>query len=100
MPKADRVMYEDISPNHAMVITGVDTTAEGTARKWLVENSWGTDKGKSGYWTMYDDWYDQNVLLVMVDKKVLEPDDLALFEKKPVVIEDWEPFFTALRNLQ
>jgi len=100
MDKSDRILYEAISPNHAMVITGADTTEAGVPRKWRVENSWGTKSGSDGYWTMYDDWYDQNVLVVMIDKRLLAPDVLERLNKKPVIIEDWEPFFGSLRTLQ
>jgi len=100
MDKTDRVLYEAISPNHAMVITGADTTATGEPRKWKVENSWGTKFGSDGYWTMYDDWYDQNVLMVMVDQRLLAPEILEQLKKKPVVVEDWEPFFASLRSLK
>ena len=37
-----------------MVLRGVDIV-EGKPRKWLVENSWGKDKGKQGTWTLYAD---------------------------------------------
>ena len=98
--KADRISYRDTSPNHAMVLLGVDTTETGVPRKWKVENSWGTTRGSGGYWTMYDSWFDDNVLLVIVEKKLLTPEDAALFDQKPVIVEDWQPFFRALTRLQ
>ncbi len=100
MTKSERIMYGDISPNHAMTIIGVDTLDDGSARKWKVENSWGTKAGKSGYWSMYDDWYDDNVLLIIVDKAKLDEADLKILDQKPIVIADWEPFFMALKNIQ
>ncbi|RME21175.1 MAG: hypothetical protein D6800_12355, partial [Candidatus Zixiibacteriota bacterium] len=100
MPKDARIKYHEISPNHAMVFTGVDTTDSGAPRKWLVENSWGTKRGDKGFWTMYDDWYDQYVMMVIVDKRLLDPADALAFQQKPVVIEDWEPFFSSLARLE
>ena len=29
---------------------------DGKPRRWRVENSWGDEKGESGYWTMNDSW--------------------------------------------
>ena len=98
--KADRIAYKDTSPNHAMVLLAVDTTESGVPRKWKVENSWGASTGSDGYWTMYDSWFNDNVLLIMVDKKLLTPEDAALFDQKPVLVEDWQPFFRALTELQ
>jgi bleomycin hydrolase len=98
--KADRIAYRDTQPNHAMVLLAVDTTENGVPRKWKVENSWGAGTGSGGYWTMYDSWFDDNVLMIMVDKKLLTPDDAALFDQKPVLVEDWKPFFRALTELE
>jgi len=97
--KADRIDYGDISPNHAMVITAVDTSSTGSTIKWQVENSWGTKTGDKGMWTMYDNWFDEYVLLVIVDKSLLSDEDKQILDKKPVIIPDWEPFFMALRNI-
>ena len=100
MTKKERLAYEEISPTHAMVITGVDTTKSGENRKWLVENSWGKKAGDDGFWYMYDDWFTEYVLLVIVDKNMLSDEDKKLFDSKPQIIADWEPFFLALRNIE
>ena len=49
---------------------------------------------------MLEQPFDDNVLLVMVEKSMLDPGDLINYQKEPVVVKDWEPFFLALRNLQ
>lgn len=100
IPKADRIRYKAMSPNHAMVLTGVDTTDAGVPRKWLVENSWGEKRGDKGTWTMLDNWFDENVLLVIVDKRLLSAEDQKAWNQKPIMIADWEPFFLALQRLE
>ncbi len=100
MSKKDRIRYGDIAPTHAMVLTGLDTTQTGETVKWLVENSWGKKMGKDGFWNMYDDWFDEYLLLIIVDKNILSADDQKLFDSKPKMIKDWQPFFLALRNLE
>ncbi len=100
MSKKDRINFNEISPNHAMAIMGADTTDSGKVRKWLVENSWGSKRGDDGFWYMYNDWFDEYVLMIIVDKKLLSEDDLKLYDKKPIKIPVWEPFFLALRKLE
>lgn len=90
LTKADGTMTFDITPNHAMVFVGADTLG-GVARKWRVENSWGTDAGKDGYWTMRDDWFDRYVFNVIVNKKYLPADVLALLDTKPETLPAWDP---------
>jgi bleomycin hydrolase len=90
LTKAERVQYFDSSPNHAMVFVGVDTLGA-RPLKWLVENSWGTDAGNKGLWTMYDNWFDEYVYGVIVNKKFLPAEVLALLETKPEVLPAWDP---------
>jgi len=96
--KRDRIQYFDSSPNHAMVLLGVDTTTEGKPVKWLVENSWGTDKGDNGYWYMYDDWFNEYVYFTIIDKKLLDKDDLEKLKQKPIITPMWDPFYQVIRN--
>ncbi|UCG62755.1 MAG: hypothetical protein JSV52_05585 [Candidatus Zixiibacteriota bacterium] len=99
LTKAERIQYKDTSPNHAMTIVGVDTAATGEPVKWLVQNSWGTKPGDGGYWYMYDNWFDEYVLAVVVQEDMLSEEDERKLDQIPVKISDWEPFFLALRNL-
>ncbi len=90
LTKPERIQYLDSSPNHAMVFVGVDTLG-GRAVKWLVENSWGTEKGNKGLWTMYDNWFDQYVYGVIIHKKFLPANVVALMATKPEVLPAWDP---------
>jgi bleomycin hydrolase len=90
MNKADRIRYRASNANHAMVFVGADTIS-GKVLKWRVENSWGSDAGKKGYWTMYDNWFDKYVFTVIIDKKYLTAEDLKLLERRPKKIPAWDP---------
>jgi bleomycin hydrolase len=93
MTKAERVQYHVSIPNHAMVFVAVDTS-NGQAAKWKVENSWGTDLGDKGYWTMYNNWFDKYVFTVIINKKYLPEKVLAILQTKPKTLPAWDP----LRN--
>lgn len=90
LSKADKIRTFDSSPNHAMVLVGVDTAAA-KPRKWRVENSWGSDAGKSGYWVMYDDWFDKYVYAVIVNKKYLPDNVLVLLSTRAEILPAWDP---------
>ncbi len=97
LTKAERILYFDSSPNHAMVFVGADTLAGGKPAKWRVENSWGTDIGDKGYWTMYDDWFDQFVYGVIVNKSFVSPEVLSILATKPETLPAWDPMREMLR---
>jgi bleomycin hydrolase len=90
LSKKNRILYRDSTPNHAMVFIGVDTK-DGEPVKWLVENSWGTDRGNKGLWSMYEDWFDEYVYAIIVHEKHVSKDVLALLGTEPVVLPAWDP---------
>ncbi|HMK37908.1 MAG TPA: C1 family peptidase [Bacteroidota bacterium] len=83
------------TPNHNMVFTGVDV-AGGKPVKWLVENSWSDKPGKKGYFTMTDEWFDRYVQVVVVHRKYIPAEILALFTTPPEKLPPWDPMFHAL----
>jgi bleomycin hydrolase len=95
MTKTERLDYRDESSNHAMVLSGVDIV-DGKPRKWLVENSWGKDPGDDGFFTMSDDWFDEYVLNVIIPKKYLPADIMAITKEKPTPLPIWDPAWKSL----
>jgi len=98
MSKEERVKYRGGVSNHMMVILGVDTTDDGTPVKWLVENSWGDKRGDKGFWYMYDNWFDEYVFEVYLDKKYLSAEDRGYLEKEPRDLPMWDYFLEGLLN--
>lgn len=93
MPKKERILYGQSIPSHAMVFTGVDLI-DGKPQKWLVENSWGTDVGEKGMFSMYDSWYDEYMFSVIIHKKYLPEATLALYQGGDAeVLPPWDPLF-------
>lgn len=90
MSKADMLDYGESCLTHAMMLVGFDRNADKT-NKWKVENSWGGDVGKDGFFTMSDDWFGEYVCQVVVDRKYLTPEQLAALDGKPIQLEPWDP---------
>ena len=76
--------------NHAMCITGV-ALKNGRATKWKIENSWGNDRGKEGYFIMSDSWFDQFTYQAVVDKKYLTKEELDAYNAQPIELKPWDP---------
>ncbi len=95
MTKAERLNYRQSSSNHAMLLVGVDLKDK-APRRWRVENSWGTDRGDGGYFVMSDDWFDENVLNVIVPKKYLPETVLAALKQPPTPLPVWDPVWKSL----
>jgi bleomycin hydrolase len=89
--KAERVDYGHSMMTHAMVFTGVDLDDAGHARKWRVENSWGEQKGDKGFFVMTDGWFDEYMYEVVVEKRFVPAEILALLETDPVPLPPWDP---------
>ena len=89
--KGQRLMYGDSAMNHAMVFLGVNLNSENKPDRWRIENSWGKDTGKDGYFTASDAWFDEFVYQVVLNKKYLDETIVECFEKEPVVLKPWDP---------
>lgn len=89
--KADRTRFHAGASGHAMALAGVDLDADGKPRKWLVENSWGDEKGDKGLWTLHDDWFDEHVYTIIAHRSHVPASILAIFEQEPVVLPAWYP---------
>lgn len=90
LSKADRLNYGDSLLTHAMVFTGVNIV-EDSSNRWKVENSWGKDNGKDGFFVMSDNWFNQFMYQVVVNKKYLSEEFLTALEKTPIELEPWDP---------
>lgn len=91
--KAQRLEMGETSMTHCMLIVGVDLDTDGNPIKWKVENSWGADVGKKGFFVMSDDWFDDNVYQLIVPKKYLSASELSSLEQEPVTLPIWHPMF-------
>lgn len=93
MSKKQRIQSFDSGSTHAMTLMAVDLDDEGQPRKWKVENSWGASSGLNGYLIMTDEWFDEYMFRVVVNRKYCSKEILQLLKKKPVRLPAWDPMF-------
>lgn len=90
LDKGARLDYCESLMTHAMVISGVNIV-DGTPNRWKVVNSWGEEPGEKGFFRMTDEWFDEYVYQVVVNKKHLTDEQLKALEKSPIVLNPWDP---------
>ena len=93
MNKAERISTFDSGSTHAMTLTAVDLDANGKPVKWKVENSWGADNGFSGCFIMTNDWFNEYMFRLVVDKKYASEQLLKKFDQKPTMLTPDDPLF-------
>ena len=93
MDKAQRISTFDSGSTHAMTLTAVDLDANGKPVKWKVENSWGADNGFSGCFIMTNDWFNEYMFRLVVDKKFASEQLQKEFDQKPTMLTPDDPLF-------
>ena len=93
MNKEQRVRTFASGSSHAMTLIAVDLDEQGNPKKWMVENSWGPTSGWKGNLIMTDEWFEEYMFRVVVDKKYIPAETLKLLEQKPIELPSWDPMF-------
>ncbi len=93
MDKAQRIKTFDSGSTHGMALVGVNLLPNGKPDKWLIENSWGADKGNHGFLTATDDWFDNYMFRLVINKKYVSPQVLKLLKGKAILLPPWDPVF-------
>lgn len=94
MNKQERVQTHASGSSHAMTLIAVDIK-DGKPVKWMVENSWGETNGYRGNLIMTDEWFNEYMFRLVVEKKYVPADVLKLLDEKPTLLPAWDPMFAA-----
>jgi len=94
MNKKERISTYASGSSHAMTLCGVDLDANGNPTKWMVENSWGSNRGHNGFLIMTDEWFNEYMFRLVVEKKYIPSATLKLFDQKPIMLPAWDPLFS------
>ncbi len=93
MNKKQRISTFASGSSHAMTLCGVDLDANGKSTKWMVENSWGSNRGHNGFLIMTDEWFNEYMFRLVVESKYIPSATLKLFDQKPIMLPAWDPLF-------
>ena len=97
MDKATRLRFGQTMMTHAMLFTGVDVV-DGSPRRWRVENSWGSDNGVKGFYTMNDGWFDEYMFEIAAPSSHLSDQMREGLSTEPVVLPAWDPMGSLARD--
>ena len=92
MDKKQRVMTHASGSSHAMTLIAVDIK-DGITTKWMVENSWGKDTGYNGYLIMTDEWFDEYMFRLVVERRYVPADVQEMLKQKPIQLPAWDPMY-------
>ncbi len=81
-----------ITNYHTMIITGVNII-NNKPTKWKIESSWGPKAGNQGYYIATDDWLNNYVHKIVINKKYLTAKQLEILNKKPISLSKWDTKF-------
>ena len=92
MDKKQRIMTHASGSSHAMTLIAVDIK-DGKPVKWMVENSWGAASGYKGNLIMTDEWFNEYMFRLVVEKKYVPESLKAQLAQKPILLPAWDPMF-------
>ena len=87
--KGKRFATGEAEVSHAMTLTGVNLV-DGQPTQWKVENSWGSENGRDGYFVADKQWFDDYVYEVIIKKSLLDDKTRAALATEPVVLPAWD----------
>ena len=87
LTKEEALNFEEITMHHAMAFSGVHIIDDKPIR-WKIEDSYGDKEKYNGYYIMNDNFFDEYVLGIVVDKKYLSEEQKALLEQEPIEYQD------------
>ena len=93
MDKRQRILTHASGSSHAMTLKAVDLDASGKPKKWMVENSWGASSGYKGNIIMTDEWFNEYMFRLVLEKKYVPANIMKMLEQQPIMLPAWDPMF-------
>jgi bleomycin hydrolase len=93
MNKKDRILSHESGSSHAMLLMAVDVDKTNNPLKWQFENSWGPSYGHNGYLTFTNEWFNEYLFRLVINKKYLDKKTIKVLEQEPTLLPPWDPMF-------
>lgn len=92
LTKDESLNTQDIFPHHRMTLCGVNLTTEGKPNRWKVEDSYGSERGINGYYVMNDNYFDDFVIQIIINKKYLTERQSIALKQRAIEFDIRDPF--------
>ena len=93
MDKKARILTRYSGSSHAMLLIACDTDENDNPVKWEFENSWGAGSGNHGYITFTDEWFNEYMFRIVINKKYLGQKAIEAAKTEPVQLPAWDYMF-------
>lgn len=93
MDKKQRIQTFESGSAHAMTLVGVDVDNSEKPTKWLIENSWGSIGFEGGHLIMTDEWFDEYLFRLVINKKYVPNKIQNILNQKATLLPPWDPMF-------
>lgn len=93
MDKKARILTRQSGSSHAMAVVAVDVDENENPVKWQFENSWGAGSGHNGYLTFTDDWFDEYMFRIVINKRYLSEKAVKALSGKVISLPVWDYMF-------
>ena len=93
LEKGARLRAQMSYATHAMILVGVNFDENGVPNRWKIENSWGGEVGKKGYFVCSEAYFREYVYEAIIHRSFLDDRQRSLLDTEPEVIPAWESDF-------
>ncbi|MBQ6991752.1 MAG: hypothetical protein IJN50_02385 [Clostridia bacterium] len=91
MTKIESLNFKERFAQHVMTFTGVHIEKNKPIR-WKVEDSYGSEKRYNGYYIMNDNFFDDYIIRIVINKKFLSEAEIELYNSTSIPVSDSDAF--------
>ncbi|MPM02738.1 Aminopeptidase C [bioreactor metagenome] len=93
MDKKQRIETFESGSTHGMTLVAADVDESEKPVKWLLENSWGSIGFDGGHLIMTDQWFNEYMFRLVINKKYVPENIQEILKQKSILLPPWDPMF-------